>query len=162
VLLIYWKVIRISTFIGGSSFFDPFEMIAVLVLCIGITDAYNVEYVCTWYHWKDIEDILFYIKFENGLHFSVLRNRATVYKNISRLKTKKVPKTWAFQSPLQAIKNDFFLSIDFLLLLCFFITFFFLPIDNSTAPQTTCPLHNSLKRRTQSSSLLLTILSYLD
>jgi hypothetical protein len=71
-----------------------------------------------------------------------------------------------FNAPLEnspssgflATKNYFKPQLFYLLLLCFFITFF-LSIDIGTALRTPHPLYNDRKGRAQGNSLLLTILS---
>jgi hypothetical protein len=49
-------------------------------LCVGLTDAYNIGIVVSWYGLIYMSYILFHIRLEDGLYISVLRDRQLVTK----------------------------------------------------------------------------------
>jgi hypothetical protein len=54
--------------------------VAVLKLCVVLTDAYFVKVPCSWHPLIYSDYIVLQLKFEGGLATSILRNRATFYK----------------------------------------------------------------------------------
>jgi hypothetical protein len=58
-----------------------FHSVALLRLCVVLTDTYNIKVLCSWYRSIDVDCILFHVNFEGGLSMSVLRNRATSWSS---------------------------------------------------------------------------------
>jgi hypothetical protein len=64
---------RVTSFLEGIVVFEHSKMIAVLSLCVELTDAYRVKVIYYWHHPIDISYIFLNVKFKEWLSISVLR-----------------------------------------------------------------------------------------
>jgi hypothetical protein len=74
------------------------ELVAVSRFREELREAYRTRTFQFWYHSMDIHFNLFHVEFEDGLYISILKIRATHYKNLQLETVKFLKKSNLFKS----------------------------------------------------------------